>query len=507
MVQVDSCYFKDMLLTDELLFNYQRCQRLSFLNVYGDPSHQDPASDFLRKLKHDSEDYRNSVLAGRTYEKPVYRYGDWETGARATVELMQRGVELIYQGILLKQGSQGITLLTRPHLLVKQPGYSTFGDWLYAPIDIRFSKRPKSEHQIVIAFHTQVLASVQGASPGEAWLICREKGEYWVNLTKYVPLMQQVLAECIDMLVQRQEPEVFITRHPCDLCEWYGSCYAIAQSNRHLSLLPGVTPTRYRKLRELQITTLEALANADISELSNHLVEVCNNQYEPDEVAHLLVLQAKATLHNRAIAKPGQLSGLATQLPVSPVELYFDIEAQPELDLDFLLGVLVVDRRSTSNGGFPKQTFYPFLAKSQEEEGAIWEQFLNLIWAYPIAPIFHFCDYEYQTVKKLAKRYHTSSHRWRPVLKRFVDIHKLTTRTVVMPVESYALKSLARWLGFNWRDALASGGQCVFWYDGWLKTGDRSYLDSILGYNEDDCRATYVLKDWLVNFMQKNSQP
>jgi uncharacterized protein len=71
-----------------------------------------------------------------------------------------------------------------------------------------------------------------------------------------------------------------------------------------------------------------------------------------------------------------------------------------------------------------------------------------------------------------------------------------------LPVESYSLKHLARWLGFEWRDPGITGSQCVCLYDQWLKTGDRSLLDVILRYNEDDCYATYRLKSWLVDFLQ-----
>jgi len=45
--------------------------------------------------------------------------------------------------------------------------------------------------------------------------------------------------------------------------------------------------------------------------------------------------------------------------------------------------------------------------------------------------------------------------------------------------------------------------QCIYWYDQWLETGDRTFLgDVIQRYNEDDCRATRHIKDWLVNFVQ-----
>ncbi|MCU0534574.1 MAG: ribonuclease H-like domain-containing protein, partial [Hydrococcus sp. Prado102] len=46
-----------------------------------------------------------------------------------------------------------------------------------------------------------------------------------------------------------------------------------------------------------------------------------------------------------------------------------------------------------------------------------------------------------------------------------------------------------------------SGDQCVCWYDRWLQTGDRSFLVAILRYNDVDCRATFHLKNWLVEFL------
>ena len=70
-----------------------------------------------------------------------------------------------------------------------------------------------------------------------------------------------------------------------------------------------------------------------------------------------------------------------------------------------------------------------------------------------------------------------------------------------MPIESYSLKSVANWLGFIWKIPQASGDQSVCWYDQWLKTGDYTCLENILIYNQDDCRATYYLKEWLIKFL------
>ena len=97
--------------------------------------------------------------------------------------------------------------------------------------------------------------------------------------------------------------------------------------------------------------------------------------------------------------------------------------------------------------------------------------------------------------------YHTPDYLWKPVLNRFIDLHAKMIETVTLPVESYALKPVAKWLGFEWRDPTANGAQSVCWYEQWLKTGDRSLLDAIVKYNEDDCRATFHIKEWLTEFL------
>ncbi|MEH2441825.1 TM0106 family RecB-like putative nuclease [Nostoc sp.] len=478
-----------MLINAELLLQYQRCKRRTFLDIHGDRSQRDAPNELLRKLQQDKIAHQMSALAQMTYHQPDYSYGNWEKAEKATLELMERGVEYIYKGVLLATYSEAYTLLSRPNLLVKQPGQSSFGDWMYVPASIELGKRPKQEYQVVAAFHTQVLATVQGVVPDTALLILRTKNSnYFVDLFKWMPRMQQILEAFIEVLELPNPPEVFISRQKCNFCHWYSQCYAVAQSEKHLSLLPGVTPLRYTQLQDVAITTLESLANTSPSTLENLLGF-------DRKVAPKLVLQAQSALEKRPIVLPYPLP-IEDITFTAPIELYFDIEAQPDLDLDYLLGVLVVDRLANT------EKFYSFLADKPEDEELIWQQFLDLVWQYPEAPIYHFCAYEFDTVKRLAKLYNTPYASVRPVLNRFVDVYEQLTESVALPIESYALKAIARWLGFEWREKEASGAKCIYWYDQWLETGDRTLLEIIQSYNEDDCRATHRVKDWLVNFFQ-----
>jgi uncharacterized protein len=316
-------------------------------------------------------------------------------------------------------------------------------------------------------------------------LILRRQNRYAVDLGEWLPRLQATLAECLPTLAGEREPEVFISRQRCSLCHWHSHCYGIARSQQHLSLVPGVTPSRYQSLQAMGVSNLASLAAAcpiDMGEVMGKTV------------ATQLKQQAQSLVEKRAIRRSEKFLALNQKLPTATVELYFDIEAEPEQNLDYLLGILLVDRQEKT------EKFYSFLAEKPTEEETIWQQFLRLVSQYEKAPIFHFSEYEAETVKRLANLYKTPRRQIQALLARFVDLHHQVTHSVTFPVESYSLKSLANWLGFQWRDAGAGGDQCVCWYDQWLQTGDRSFLELILRYNEDDCRATFYLKDWLVEF-------
>ena len=66
-----------------------------------------------------------------------------------------------------------------------------------------------------------------------------------------------------------------------------------------------------------------------------------------------------------------------------------------------------------------------------------------------------------------------------------------------MAARSYGIKSIAQYLKFEWRDETPSGALSIQWYNDFLKTGEEKFLNRVLEYNEDDCRATLVVKDYL----------
>ena len=501
-----------MLITDHLLLNYKRCNRRTFLEIYGDSQQKDLEKDFLHKLKRENQTHIANVIQelvhpNFSYQKPEASRRDWQLNAEQTISLMERGAEYIFQGSLKVTFAQWQTALNNiyhesvfdrdlvdkiifiaaPTILIKQPGKSRFGDWEYIPINIKLGRRAKPEYKLIAAFHAQILGIVQDQIPERSQLILKEHNDYFINLDHWLIKMQYTVAECIAMLAAKQEPEVFISRQRCSLCSWYGYCHQIAKSERHLSLVPGVTPKRYEYLQTIGVNSFESLINVPYAQLA----EVFDY-----DVAHQLKQQAISIKSDCPLVRSSFDLVNTQPIPSGVIELYFDIEAEPERQIDYLLGVLLVDRCNNS------EQFHAFVAENPEDEGKIWQQFLDFVSLYPNAPIYHYSEYEADTIKRLGRLYHTPKAVTKEIGSRLVDIHQWVMRSAILPVESYSLKALANWIGFAWRETAGSGDQSVCWYDEWLNTQDRALLDLILSYNEDDCRATRYLKDWLLDFLE-----
>ena len=72
------------------------------------------------------------------------------------------------------------------------------------------------------------------------------------------------------------------------------------------------------------------------------------------------------------------------------------------------------------------------------------------------------------------------------------------------PLPSYSIKDIANYLGFKWRDESPSGALSIQWFNEYIKVKDPNILKRIIEYNEDDCKATMILKDKLAELSKNN---
>ncbi len=84
------------------------------------------------------------------------------------------------------------------------------------------------------------------------------------------------------------------------------------------------------------------------------------------------------------------------------------------------------------------------------------------------------------------------------VPSQWIDLHALA-KAQIQTEGPLGLKLLATGAGFHWRDPSPSGEASMAWYE--VARGEGPLADAsrerLLAYNEDDCRATKALRDWL----------
>jgi uncharacterized protein len=272
-----------------------------------------------------------------------------------------------------------------------------------------------------------------------------------------------------------REPLPFISS-ACNQCVWQELCRPIAERRQDVSLISGLRRATWDELHARGLGTLRAVARASRETL-------LNVKGIGDKTADTIRLQARALVSGQAIqiAPP--------QLHSADPAIFFDVESLPGEGLFYLMGTLI--RRA---GG---DSFTYDLARQPEDEGAMWRSFLARLDGLA-GPVIHYGNYERSTVRQLADR-HGDGARAAVLLDRMIDLERALKEAVVLPLGGYSLKDVAPWLGFEWTGQTGSADDAMLEYLAWLDDGDPIHLDHILRYNEDDCRATAAVYDWLIS--------
>jgi uncharacterized protein len=144
-----------------------------------------------------------------------------------------------------------------------------------------------------------------------------------------------------------------------------------------------------------------------------------------------------------------------------------------------------------------RQIFLCFLANRPEDEKTMWDAFANWVKLLPEKyTVFHDANYEKTHLEKISQLHGDSPHLHR-FQNNFVD-------HISPPFLFHQRYRQSSFLNFKWRHQKAGGGQSVFWYDQWLATSDKSIMDNIINYNEDDVRATERLYTYILELRQAN---
>jgi uncharacterized protein len=111
--------------------------------------------------------------------------------------------------------------------------------------------------------------------------------------------------------------------------------------------------------------------------------------------------------------------------------------------------------------------------------------------------VYHYGSYETTSIRKLIERYGLDP-RAEALYDRLIDLEKVLKASVVLPLEGYSLKDIAPWLGFSWSADNYKADDSMISYLEFQADGDHAHLNNILTYNQDDLKATRMIRDWLL---------
>jgi uncharacterized protein len=492
------------MITASKLYDYTQCPHRVWRDVYGpqDEKIEEP-NPFVQLLWENGITHEEAVVS----DLGIYldlQPGTYDERFKQTIRAMQDKTPLIYQGVLIYENMFGI-----PDLLKHLP------DGQYVPIEIKSGRgfegvdeeeghagRPKKHYAVQLALYSDLLNNLgfENRRFGQVIDIRTEEVDYDLNLplgkrdSRTLWQFYEQVKNSVWSLINDQATNKPALAGICKLCPWYLSCKKWVDESGDLTKIFYLGRSRRDKInQDLGIDNITDILAVDIKEvlrLKEHDKQFLYGVGE--KTLKEILRRAKVLVQTK---KPVAYNPIV--FPNVSYELYFDIENDPTREFVYMHGVYI--------NGPEGERYKHFTATeiSETAEKQAWQDFWNFIRSLPQNDfaVYYYSSHEKTTYKKMQKLYPDviSEAELESFfdLPHVIDLYDIVKRDTDWPLSSYSLKDLAQYLGFEWQDETPSGALSIKWFNEFIETGDEKILHRLLAYNEDDCKATMVLKQAL----------
>ncbi len=486
-------------VTASMLYDLVACSHRVFLDLYADPAGRDEPNAFVELLWERGSAYEKEVIDGlREPFVDLSQFAEAEK-ERLTAEAMERGEPLIYAGRIQADGLLGDPDLLRKHEAGYVAGDIKSGSGEEGPED---NSKPKVHYAVQLGLYTDILER-KGLSAGRhafVWDIHGREVPYDF-LTPYGKRSPRTLWQ--DYEDALHEAQAIIGRSTttlpafgavCKLCHWYTACVRRLKETNDLTMIPELGRSK-RDVMYGSVRTVAQLATTDPESFVSGGKSVFSG-IGPDT---LRKFHERAKLLSETDGKAYTRAPIV--FPNHDCELFFDIEVDPMRDICYLHGFVERLRRDNSTERFVA-TFAD--AATPEAEKRAFADAWRYIQERQPCTIYYYSKYERTIYRALQEKYPDVCNAddieqlFDP--ERAIDLYNdVVKKTTEWPTWDFSIKTLAKYLGFSWRDTHPSGAASIEWFHRWIESADPAIRQRILDYNEDDCRATRVLKDALEN--------
>ncbi|MCK5211221.1 TM0106 family RecB-like putative nuclease [Candidatus Parcubacteria bacterium] len=493
-----------MNITASKLYNYLQCPHRVWRDVWGPKDEKiDEVNPFVQLLWDRGLQHEEKVISKLGKFLDLSKIG-FDEAADKTIEAMKNGEELIYQGVLKGEGLMGI-----PDLIRRQD------DGTYIPIDIKagmgmegaseeYGGKLKKHYAAQLCAYVELLKLNGFASENKGLIIDINEDEVEYKLDEKMGArtprtwweFYEEIKEEVGALIKNEKENLPANSGVCKLCPWCLSCKKWCVESDDLTNIFYLGRSKRDVInKELGVSTVKDISSLDIADIAAQ--KKANKKFLPGvgvKTIEKIVTRANIVANTK---KPIIYEHL--DLPEVSTELFFDIETDPTQNLVYLHGVY--ERKDG------KERFVSFLSEdnSKEAEKKAWTDFWSYIRSLPKDDyaVYYYSPYEKTMYKKMHAAYSevVSEDELEDFFARekTIDLYSdIVYRHTDWPLGSYSIKEIAVYLGFKWRDESPSGALSIQWYNEYLENKDEKIMKRILEYNEDDCKAMMILKDYLV---------
>jgi len=337
-------------------------------------------------------------------------------------------------------------------------------------------------HKILVCFSAIAISHLGQPMPSIGY-VCHgyDREISAIRISSFVTETVHVLMEAQETLSSKADVPLNLKKH-CSLCEYKVRCHGIAIETDNLSLIGTIGEKERRRLREKGINTVTQLSYGYRPRRKRRATAIARTE--------AAAISSKNDNKLRALAiKKQQIHVLgAPQVTQRRTPVYFDVEGFSGGLFYYLIGM-----RFKIGDAWNECSLW---ANTRQDECRIWSECLRQLVALENPQIIHFGSYETNFLKRMKERYPgllPEPEFVDELLSHSINLLSPIFGTIYFPTFTNGLKDIARYLGFRWTNAEASGAVAPLWRLYWDLSFDESIKSELVRYNIEDCRAVEVV--------------
>jgi len=364
----------------------------------------------------------------------------------------------------------GDALESRLHAVERVPTQGRRQATQAIPLRFVFTNKLTRHDKLLLAFDALVLSESLRCEVGPGKIIHGENhATLKVNTAALASEVRKHAQRVTALLASPSPPDLALNRH-CTDCEFRDRCRQKASEKDDLSLLSGMTGKERKKFQDKGIFTVTQLSYT------------FRSRRRPKRLAghrekHHHALKALAV-------RVGKIHIIGTpELIIAGTPVYLDVEGLPDREFYYLIGTCVKTATEV--------LYNSFWADTGDEEQRIWVDFLRVLSEIEHPVLIHYGSFETTFLARMCERYGAPPEGSAPAtaITSAVNLLSQMYAQIYFPTHSNGLKDVARFLGFTWSAADASGLQSIIWRHAWEKTREPTLKHSITLYNREDCEG------------------